>query len=204
MLESGFGESRLASVFRVVSERSVELRSMRAQQVRRPVSDTAETVLSFAAETNSVSRRKILVRALTALFVAVAVPLLFRPDLQLAAVNGALKCYDSDGKTEPCVTQASAALSRFNGRATRLHRPATWMTTALYRPESWETNAVDQPANSTGAAPARRSGSPRKRLASACGRHVLPCFFSALRRGVTHFASAAASAAQARPGRERL
>lgn len=177
---------------------------MSGRQIRRPVSDTAETVPPFVAETNSVLRRKILLGAFTALFVVVAVPILFRGDMQLATTDGALKCYDSAGKIEPCVTRASAAPSRFNGRATRVHQPATWMTTALYRPESWETSAVDQPVNSAASAPAARRGIPRKRLVSACGRHVVPCFFSALRRGVTHFASAAATAAQARPTRERL
>lgn len=176
---------------------------MSSRQVRRSDSDAPETVFPSAAKTNSVLRRKILVGALAALFVIVAMPLLFRADMQLVAANGTLKCYDSAGKSEPCVARANASGPPAHGHAAKLHLSAGWMTTALYRPESWQTTAVDQSENATASAPAaRRAGTPRKHLASACRRHLLPCFFSALRRGVTHFASAAA--AQARPAGERL
>jgi hypothetical protein len=37
-----------------------------------------------------------------------------------------------------------------------------------------------------------------------CGRRLLPCFFSALRRGVTHIAFVAATVGQPRPAREHL
>lgn len=176
---------------------------MSDRQVRRADSDAAETAFPYAAKTNSGPRRKFLLGAFATLFVVVAVPVLFRADMQLVAANGTLKCYDRAGKSEPCVTHANASGSPSHGRAARLHLAASWMTTALYRPESWQTATLDQTENSAASAPAaRRTGTPRKHLASACRRHLLPCFFSALRRGVTHFASAAA--AQARPARERL
>lgn len=176
---------------------------MRDRQVRRAVSDAAETVFLFATKINSAPRRKILLGALAALLFVVAMPLFFRADTQFAAANSTLKCYDSAGEYEPCGTHAGASPSRLNGRTIGTHLSTSWITTALYRPESWKTAAVDQPENSATNAPAaRRSGTSRKHLASACGRRLLPCFFSALRRGVTHFASAAA--AQARPVREHL
>jgi uncharacterized membrane protein len=176
---------------------------MRDRQLRRAVSDAGKIVFLFAAKINSVPHRKMLFGALAALLVVVAVPLLFRADTQLAAANSTLKCYDSAGEYEPCGTRAGASASRLNGRTIGAHLSAGWIATALYRPESWKTAAVDQPENSATSAPAApRSGTSRKHLASACGRRLLPCFFSALRRGVTHFASAAA--AQARPAREHL
>jgi len=176
---------------------------MRDRQLRRAVSDAGKTAFLFAAKINSVPHHKILFGALVALLVVGAVPLLFRADTQTAAANSTLKCYDSAGEYEPCETRAGASASRLNSRTIGAHLSAGWITTALYRPESWKTAAVDQPQNSAPNAPgARRSGASRKHLASACGRRLLPCFFSALRRGVTHFASAAA--AQARPVREHL
>jgi len=176
---------------------------MSDRQVQRPLSDAAEIDVPSAAGTNSVSRNKILLGVLAALFVVVSVPLLFRADMQLVAANSALKCYDSAGKYEPCATRVSASASQSISRTMKVHLPAGWITTALYRPESWKTPAVDQAENFAISAPAgRRSAMPRKHLASACHRHLIPCFFSALRRGVTHFASAAA--AQSRPVREHL
>ena len=167
------------------------------------VSDMSKIVLLFAVKINSGPQRKILLGVLAAFLVVVAVPLLFRADTQLATANNTLKCYDSAGEYEPCGTHANASASRLNGRTIGAHPSASWITTALYRPESWKTAAVEQPENSATNAPAaRRSATSRKRLAPACGRRLLPCFFSALRRGVTHFASAAA--AQARPIREHL
>jgi len=176
---------------------------MSDRPVRRLVSDMSKIVFLFAVKIYSVPQRKILLGVLAALLVVVAVPLLFRADTQLATANNTLKCYDSTGESEPCGTRASASASRLNSRTIGAHLSAGWITTALYRPESWKTAAVEQPENSATNAPAaRRSGTSRKRLASTCGRRLLPCFFSALRRGVTHFASAAA--AQARPVREHL
>jgi len=176
---------------------------MRDRQLRRAVSDAGKTAFLFAAKINSVPHRKILFGALAALLAVVAVPLLFRGDMQQAAASSTLKCYDSAGEYEPCETRAGASASRVNSRTIAAHLSAGWITTALYRPESWKTAALEQPENSAANAPAaRRSGTSRKHLASACGRRLLPCFFSALRRGVTHFASAAA--AQARPVREHL
>jgi len=142
--------------------------------------------------------------AFASLLAVVAVPILFRADMQSAAANRTLNCYDSGGNYEPCVTRASASPSQFNGRTTGAHQPANWTTTALYQQTIWPTNAVDQPVNwTTSAPPARRSSTPGKRPAT-CGRHLIPCFFSALRRGVTHIASVAATVGQARPAREHL
>lgn len=178
-------------------------RAMSDRQVRRLVSETSKNVFLFATKITSVPHRKILFGTFAALFVVAAAPVLFRADMQLDAANSTLKCYDSAGEYEPCGTRAGASPSRFNGRTIRTHLSASWITTALYPPESWKTAAVVQPENSATNAPlARRSGASRKHLASVCGRRLIPCFFSALRRGVTHFASAAA--AQARPVREHL
>lgn len=153
--------------------------------------------------------------AFASLLAVVAVPILFRADMQSAAANRALNCYDSAGNHEPCVTRANTSPSQFSGRTTGAHQPAGWTTTALYQQAIWPTNAVDQsvnwtisavdqPANrTTSAPPARRSSTPGRRSAT-CGRHLIPCFFSALRRGVTHIASVAATVGQARPAREHL
>jgi hypothetical protein len=79
--------------------------------------------------------------------VVVAVPILFRADMQSVTANRTLNCYDSAGNYEPCVTRASASPSQFNGRTTGAHQPASWTTTALYQQAIWPTNAVDQSAN---------------------------------------------------------
>ena len=151
--------------------------------------------------------------AFASLLVVVAVPILFRADMQSVAANRTLNCYDSAGNYEPCVTRANASPSQFIGRTTGAHQPASWTTTALYQQAIWRTNAVDQPANwnavdqpanrTTSAPPARRSSTPGKRLAT-CGRRLMPCLFSALRRGLTHVASIAATVGQARSAREHL
>ena len=201
---------------------------MSGRQVRRPVSDTAKPIIPLAANaTNSVPHSKILfLGAFAPLLVVVAVPILFRADMPLVAANSTLNCYDSAGNYEPCVTRASASPSQLNGRTTGAHQPASWTTSALYQqaswttttvdqpanwpttkvdqPANWTTSAVDQPADRTISAPAtRRSSTPAKRPA-ICGRRLMPCFFSALRRGLTHIAFVAATVGQARPARERL
>jgi hypothetical protein len=179
---------------------------MSGRRVGRPVSNPAETVTPIAANaTNSVSYRKILLSgAFAALLVVVAASVLFRVDMSSVAASGILKCYDNAGNYEPCVAPASASLSQFIGRTIEAHQPASWTTTALYQQDSPATTAVDQPENwKTSAPAARRSGTPRKRPASAIsGRRLIPRFFSALRRGVTHLASAAAIESGALPARE--
>jgi hypothetical protein len=186
-----------------------------------PASDTADTVIPFAASaTNSASHGKILrLGAFAALFAVVAVPTLFEADVPSVAANSTLKCLDSFGNYEPCVTQASAPPSRPAGRTTEVHQPASltattpyqsasWTATAPSQQASWATTAVDQPANPTTDAPAaaQRSNTPVKRPASArCRRSSIPCFFSALRKRIAHIASAVAVAGQPKPGaRERL
>jgi hypothetical protein len=178
---------------------------MSGWRVRRAVSDTAQIIITFAANAaNSIPYSKILLlEAFAALLVVVAVPTLFRADTPSVAANSTLKCYDSAGNYKPCAARAGAFLSRFNGQATGAHQPASWTTTAFYQ-QDWATITVDQPANLKTSAPAaRRSSTLRKRPAlTICGRRLIPCFFSALRRGVTHIASVAAIEAGARPGRE--
>lgn len=180
---------------------------MSGRRARRPVSDAAESVIQFAAKAaNSTPRSKILLLgAFAALSVIVAVPILFRADTPSVAADSTLKCYDSAGNYQPCPTRAIAAPSRFDGRTTWTIRPPTWTTTALYQESSWATPAVDQPANSPSAPVARRSSKPGKRLAlAACGRRLIPCVFSTLRRGFTHIVSVAANMGHARPAGEHL
>lgn len=179
---------------------------MSNQRVQPPVSETTETATVCAIATRSVQHRKILVLGTFAtLLVAIAVPVLFTADRPSVAANSTLKCYDRAGNDEPCGTRAGAAPPRLNGRANVAHR-TSWITTALYHPETWQAPALDQAADGTTNAPAaRRSIAPRKRLALAvCRRRFIPCFFSALRKGVTHLASVAATVGQARPVREHL
>jgi hypothetical protein len=175
---------------------------MSGRQVRRPVSDTAKPIVPLAANaTNSVPHSKILfLGAFAPLVVVVAVPILFRVDMPSVAVN----CYDSAGNYEPCVTRASASPSQFNGRTTEAHQPTSWTTTALYQQAIWPTPIVDQLSNWTTSAPAARRSSTRGKRPATCGRRLMPCFFSALRRGLTHIASVAATVGQARPAREHL
>jgi hypothetical protein len=191
--------------------------SMSGRRMRRFVSDTAKPIIPLAAKaTNSVPHGKILfLGAFAPLLVGVAVPILFRADMPSVAANSTLNCYDRDGNYETCVTRTSASPSRFNGRTTDAHQAPSWTTTALYQQSiwltttvdqsaNWITSAVDQPANSTTSPPAaRRSSTPGKRPA-ICGRRLIPCFFSALRRGLTHIAYVAATVGQPRPARERL
>ena len=179
---------------------------MSGRRVNRPFSDTAETAIPLATNaTNPISNRKILFLGAFAPLI-VAVSILFRADMPSATPKGTLNCYDSAGNYEPCVTRASANQLQFNDPTIEAAEPASWTKTALYQqtilPTSvlsqqgiWPTTAVDQPANLITSAPAaRRSSPPGKRPALAtCGRHLIPGFFSALRRGLTHLASAAAT-----------
>jgi hypothetical protein len=168
----------------------------------------AATVIGFAAKAaNSVRHRKIvLLGALAALLMAAAVPILSFADLPSGAANSTLKCYDTAGNYESCATRANASASQPDGRIAAPHRLPGWITTALYQEATSAAGAVEQPANGTTSAPAeRRTSAPRKHIAAAaCSRRVIPCFFSALRRGVTHIASAAANLSQPRPAREHL
>jgi hypothetical protein len=175
---------------------------MSAWRASRPISET-KTVIPLAANaTNSVPHSKILVLgAFAALLVVVAVPILFGPP---RAANSTLKCYDSAGNYEPCSTPASAFPPRFNGPTAEADQPPRWATTALYQPDSRVTSALDQPAGWTTSAPvARRSSTPEKHVALAsCEHRLIPCFFSALGRGITHIASVAANVGRARPASE--
>jgi hypothetical protein len=192
---------------------------MSMRRVRRPVSVAAETVIPAVANaTNPAPRRRILfLGAFAALLVAaafvgvVAFPIVSRTD---ASPNSTLKCYDNEGKYQPCLAAASAppspSASRLTGRTTA--ELASWTTTALYQAALYQgddhlVNWVDDPpVNSTTNIPtAQRSTTSGKHSASArCARHLLPCFFSAVRRGLTHMASVAGTVGQARSGRTRL
>lgn len=180
---------------------------MSGRRMKRLVSETAESVLAFAAkDTNFVPHGTILLLAAFAAFAALAaVPTLRRVEMPPAAANSTLKCYDNVGNHEPCTARASLSLSRFNGQTAETRPPANWIVTALYQQESAAPAAVDQPASGTpNTQAARRVSPPRRRPApAACGRSLIPCFFSALRRQVTHMASVAARAG-ARPAREHL
>jgi hypothetical protein len=191
---------------------------MRNGRVRRLVSDAAGTAIAFTANAaKSVQYGKVLLlAALTALVVVVAVPIFIRADMPSMGANDTLKCYDRAGNYQPCPARASASLSRSNGPPAGTYQPASWATVALYQRESSPTIAValserespppiaaEQPASAKANAPAtKRSITLRRRTASAnCGRHLIPCVFSALRRGVTHLASVAATEAGTRPSR---
>jgi hypothetical protein len=212
-VEFGFGKSRFSHQW----FRNSLGGSMSGRRARRLILDSAETVIAFAADaTNSIANRKLLFLGALAPLV-VAIPILFRADVPSVAAKGTLSCYDSAGNYEPCVAEASAAPSQFDGRTTEVHQPASWTrtalfqqaiwsTTALYQQGNWPTTVVDQPVSSIASAPvARRGSTSGKSLASAvCRRRFIPCFFSALRRKLTHLASVAAGAGQARPAKEHL
>src|SRR5262249_10059250 len=130
----------------------------------------------------------------------VAAPILFRANMPSVAANSTLKCYDGGGNYEPCATRANASRSQFNGRPST-HQPLSWTTTALYQQTIWPTTsldksaiwpatAVDEPADWTTSPAAPRSSTSRKRPALVTRRRrLVPCFFSALRRGFTQIAS---------------
>ncbi len=139
-----------------------------------------------------------------AVFGAAAVSILFRADMISVTANSTLNCYDSAGNYESCATRASAFPSRFNGRTSEPHQPASWTATALYQQATWTRIASDQPANWTTDAvdqPSDRTTSaPVLRRSLSLGRHP----GTTLRRGFTHIASAAATLGHARPAREHL
>lgn len=182
-----------------------------------------KTVIGFAAEAARfcLHRKILLLGAVVALLAVAAIPVLSRKSTPILAANGTLKCYGSAGNYEPCVTPVNvtpvnvtplnvtpvnASSSRSNGRPTPADQPASWTTTTLYQQARWATAAADEPANWETSPPAsQRSNPPAKHASSpTCRRKLIPCFFSALRRGLTHIASAAASLGQARPAREHL
>ncbi|HZR59863.1 MAG TPA: hypothetical protein VFA80_02745 [Xanthobacteraceae bacterium] len=186
---------------------------MTDRPVWRPGSDPAEPVTPPPAHaTHSVLHSKILpLGAFAALLTVAAVLILLMPS---GAGNSTLKCYDRAGNYEPCVTRASASPSRSHNRTAQVARPG-WIKAALYEPSwekpIWQTPAVDQPNNATAGEPANSAASipvarhtSRKHLASACSRHLMPCFFSAVRRGFTHLASTAGAMGPSRSAREHL
>ena len=101
--------------------------------------------------------------------------------------------------------EASAPSQQASGATAAPSRQPTRVTVAPDQQASATPPAIVQPANWTTSAPVARPGSvPAKRRAAArCRRHSLTCFFTALRRGVTHFASVAATMGRP-PGREHL
>lgn len=205
-LEYGFEESKLHESFRARHVTStLESGLMSGWGARRPISDTAEILVPLAANaTNWIPQSKILLLGtLSAFLMVVAIPILFGSPF---AANSPLKCYDSAKNYEPCSMRATASAPPSDGGTIEPHRPPSWTTSALYQQEVWVTSAVEQPASWTTSAPvARRTNTPEKGRASAtCGRRLIPCFFSALGRRLTHIASAAANLGRARPARERL
>jgi hypothetical protein len=101
--------------------------------------------------------------------------------------------------------QASDPYQQASETAPAPYQQPTPVTAAPDQQTGSTPAAVVQPANwTTGAPAARRSISLAKRRPSArCRRHSLTCFFSALRRGVTHMASVAANMGRP-PGGEHL
>ena len=189
--------------------------SMSCRQLRHPVLDAINSIITLAANaTNLVPNSKILfLGAFAPILVIAALPILFRADTPTVQTSSTLSCYDGAGNYEPCVTRANMSPSQFNSRTIELHQSVSWTTTALYQQAIWPTNAIDQPENwtiravdqapssTTNAPTAQRSSASGKRP-SLCGRHLIPCFFSALRRRLTHIASVAVG--QARLAREHL
>ena len=215
MLEFEFGQSIYISGFATRSGDMGFGGSMGGRRVRGHVSDAAKTLIPLAGKATSYPYLKIpFLGAFATLLVVVAAPILFRANMPSVAANSTLKCYDSAGNYEPCTTRASASRLEFNGRTTGAHQPPSWTTTALYQQTIWPTTvldksaiwpatAVDEPVDWTTSAAAQRSSTPRKRPAFVtCRQRLVPCFFSALRRGLTQIASVAVG--QVRRARERL
>jgi len=195
---------------------------------RRPVSSPAEAGIPAAANaSHPVTRSKIVpVGVFAALFVvaafAVVAALPINPEANVSPeqANSTLKCYDSDGRNHPCLAHASASES---GSAHRTAgRLPSWTMTALYQvdehPENWPASAhasaqanapagalASAQAGGQASAPAAQRLAAGRHFASArCGRHLLPCFFSAVQRGLTHIASLAAAVGRTQPAREHL
>jgi len=201
---------------------------------KSPVSDTAAPIIVPAAHaTHSLPYSKSLrvgaFAALAALIGIGAAEEFFRADMPSMAADSTLKCLDRFGHYEPCVAQASAPASRpsdptaaalppaswtagaptqrASWAATALYKPASWTATAPSQQTSWTTAAAEPSANASASAPAEsRSTTTAKRTAAAsCRRRAVSCFFHALKKKLTHIASAVAAAGQPRPGtRERL
>jgi hypothetical protein len=181
---------------------------MSDQRVKTPVAEKARPIMPPAAKaTNPVPPGKILcLGALAPLLVVAAVPVLFRANVNAVEANSTLNCYDSAGSHEPCVAREAESPSQSDGGSAGTQQLASWTTSALYhqaiwpttglaQPANWTIGTVDQPVNETTSAPAARRGTTSGRRPAVCGRHFIPCFFSALRRGLTHIASVAANAA---------
>lgn len=176
-------------------------------EVRRCLA-AAKTVVGFAAGAASFCRhRKILLLAAFVAFLAVAaIPLFSQKNTPPVAASGTLKCYGSAGNYEPCVMAATVPALPLRGRTTPPDQPASWTVTTLYQQARWSTATADEPANWETSPPAatRSNAQARHASAPACRRKLIPCFFSALRKGLTQIASAAANLGQARPAREHL
>jgi len=101
--------------------------------------------------------------------------------------------------------QASGPYQQASGATAAPDQQARPVTAALEQQASATASPVVLPAYWTPAAlAARRTIVPAKRrVVARCRRHSLTCFFSALRRGVTHIASVAATMGRP-PGREHL
>jgi hypothetical protein len=168
----------------------------------------AKTVIGFAAGAASFFQRPkiLLLAAVVALFAVAAIPLLAPKNTPVVAANGTLKCYGSAGNYEPCVMAATASSSPLRGRSGPPDQLASWTVTTLYQQARWSTAAADEPVNWETSPPAAARSNVQARHASspACPRKLIPCFFSALRKGLTQIASAAANLGQARPAREHL
>jgi hypothetical protein len=202
---------------------------MGAWRLRRLVFGSSGAFIPLAANAlNSVSHSRFrLLVVVAALLVIVAIPILCAPDVSSAAgdgtltcydsagnsifcrsrmpmltANSTLKCYDSAGRYESCATLASTPLSENNDPTIGNDQPATVTTTASYREPNPTFAPANQSTNWAASAPTAlpASAPEKRRAAAACGRRLIPCFFSALRRGVTHVALVA-SRHGARPAR---
>jgi hypothetical protein len=179
--------------------------SMTGQRARCRVSERANPIIAFAINaTNLVPNRSILyLGAFAPLLVVATLPISFRADAPSVEASSTLNCYDSAGNYEPCETRAGTSPSQFNSlnsRAIELNQPVSWTTTALYQQaiwptpavdqtENWPTSVVNQPTNSRTSAPTAQRSNTSGRRSSICGRRLIPCFFSVLRRRLTHIAS---------------
>ena len=231
MLDFAVEDSRLVSCDLVACAGD----SMSGRRLRDPASDTAAPVVASAVQaTHSLPSKKTLrfgaSAALAALVVAISAVTFFRADMPSVAADSTLKCLDRFGHYEPCVAQASPPPSRPNEPTAGTQRPASsttasaptppkasWAATALYKPTSWTattatqqtswtTAAAEPPADSAATAPTDpRATTPPKRATASCRRRAVACFFTALKKKLTHIATAVAAAGQPKPGtRERL
>ncbi len=183
--------------------------SMRA---RRPVSSPAETSVPAVVDAPNPAPRSKIARLGTfaALFVVAALAAVAAlPINPQADVHSTLQCYDSAGKNHPCLAHTNGSPSGAT-RQTAAHLPG-WIVTALYQvddhPGYWTASATSAATASAASAPtvtAQRSMAGKHLAAARCGRHLIPCFFSAVGRGLTHIASLAAAVGRPQPAREHL